>query len=334
MQQQPLAPESSPEADDFKDASAESSPAVDTADPELAGDPVQALYDTVLSGETEETPEAEEPEGEEDAEKSDEPDKESEAKQDEKDDENLPFHKHPRFQQLLGEKNQYKQQVEDLQPKVQDYENIQAYLRENNLGAQDAAQALEVAALIQSDPGKAFEAMKPIFERVAREAGYLPPKELNERVQKGELTREQAMQLSRQEAERRNRESQLSRREQQLQQQEAMAQQQQVIQAANQVVQSWEQQVRQRDPDFDRKTDLLEARLTQLTSQNGPPRSAQEAQQRLDAAYEWANGKVQSVQPQRKATQPSPTRRPSKAMNHRPKDLNDIFNNIIGPPED
>lgn len=319
MQTEQDALESSAEA--LPDAPAESSPADEVEADVESGSPLDDIFDAVENAEPEEAAAPEDAESEADAEDPD----------GDKKDEDLPFHQHPRFQELIGERRELKEKVEALEPKVRDYDNIQNFLQTNNIEAQEAAEALQIAAAIKSDPEQAFNMLRPVFESVARQAGYLPPAELAEQVKQGRMTREQALEQSRRVAQERHRETQLSQREQRLQQEETQRQQQQIIQAANQVVTTWEQDVRAKDPDFDKKTDLIQARLTQVTTQNGPPRTASEAQERLSSAYNWATNYVRSVQPQKPPSQPRPNKRPSKpTMQRAPKGIEDIFDSILG----
>ena len=66
----------------------------------------------------------------------------------------VPFNKHPRFQQLLRQANTYKQDATR-------YQNVQNFLDTNGLSAEEAADGMLIMGLMKTDPVEAWKRLKP-----------------------------------------------------------------------------------------------------------------------------------------------------------------------------
>lgn len=212
------------------------------------------------------------------------------------DDENfsdVPFHTHPRFKQLVEQRNQYRQGAEQ-------YQQVQEYLRTNGVSPDEAANALQLAALIKTDPAKAWEQLKPIAQQLLTDAGLALPQDLQQRVQSGELTKAAAAEISRLRAGQatadRNAEAQRDR--------DARSEQARTVQAVQTAVGEWEQSVRASDPDFTAKQDALVREVTYLQRTEGMPSTPEDARKQLQKAYGNVNKQFAPKAP------PKPERRP------------------------
>ena len=88
-------------------------------------------------------------------------DEQSDSTKDEDSYEEVPFNKHPRFQELVKEKNEYKVDAER-------YQNITSFLDENRVSADEAAAGLQIMALMKKDPVEALNALKPYVETLSQ----------------------------------------------------------------------------------------------------------------------------------------------------------------------
>lgn len=73
------------------------------------------------------------------------------------DDENfsdVPFNQHPRFKQLVRQRNEFRVDAER-------YNNVQTYIDQQGLSAEEAADGLLIMGLMKTDPAKAWEMLKP-----------------------------------------------------------------------------------------------------------------------------------------------------------------------------
>ena len=219
--------------------------------------------------------------------------KEQESEPDDENFSDAPFHNHPRFKKLIAQRNEYRAGHEQ-------YQNIQNYLVENGLTGQEAAEGFEVMALLKRDPEAAWAKLKPIVQNLLTVTGNVLPDDLKSRVQRGEIDRSTAMEMAKLRA---GQQTLTQRQTFEAQRAEQMAQHQ-AVQAVKAEVGKWEMAMRQRDPDFDAKYEVVEGQVLRLQRTEGMPRTPEEAKAQLGRAYEAANKMLASRQPRR------PERRP------------------------
>lgn len=212
------------------------------------------------------------------------------------DDENfsdVPFHAHPRFKQVIAQRNHYREGAEQ-------YAQVQEFLQTNNLSAEEAAEMLTLKALMKSDPQKAWAQMKPLVQQLLVDAGEILPDDLKQRVARGEMTREAAIEFQRLRA------AQTSGQKQQEIAAER-AKQQATLQAQKAVTDSvamWEQQTRLRDPDFEAKFEALQKEILWLQKRDGLPKSADAARKMVEEAYKSVSKTVAARQPPKQQMRP------------------------------
>lgn len=194
--------------------------------------------------------------------------------QDDEDYTDVPFHKHPRFQQLLRRSKAYKEDAER-------YQNVQTFLDQHGVAAEEAAELLVIGGLMKTNPIEAWKRMKPAVQKVLVAAGEVLPDDLKDRVQKGELSQQAALEVSRLRSEQQAGQAQRQfeqQRQEQLRQQEA-------AQALQNSAQSWEQDRRAKDPNFDAKYDALLDKVYALQRREGRPSTPEGVRDQLNRAY-------------------------------------------------
>lgn len=130
--------------------------------------PVQELHETEEEKQAREVKEeAERASGQKGEEKKDE-------------DSKLPFHDHPRWKEVLGQRNEYEQQVQRLKPLAEQQQSIVDYCTKSGVSGEEFQQALEIAALLKSDPQGALEKLTPIVTGLKVLGGESLPKDLEE----------------------------------------------------------------------------------------------------------------------------------------------------------
>ncbi len=201
------------------------------------------------------------------------------------DDENfsdVPFHAHPRFKQLVAQRNQYREGA-------QQYEKVQTFLADNGVTADEAADFLVVRALMKHNPTEAWKQLKPLVQKLLVDAGEVLPPDLKQRVQQGEMTQAAATELSRLRAA-----QEAGRRAQTVEAEQAQKRQQaEHVRSIQQSVATWEQVTRQRDPDFDAKSEALQKEILWLQKRDGMPKTPEDARKMVETAYGNVNKPLQ-----------------------------------------
>lgn len=218
---------------------------------------------------------------------------ESKAQPDDEDFSDVPFNKHPRFKQLIEQRN-------EARKGAQQFEQVQTFLNEQGINAEEAADALQLRALMKHNPTEAWKKLKPIAQELLVQAGEVLPDDLKQRVQKGELSRDAALEVSRHRAQTGSMERQRSYEQQLAQQREHEGR----VAGVRNSVASWEQQTRDRDADFDRKVEPLQREIAWIHRQEGMPTTPEAAREQLQRAYDAVNKRVSEARPRKPEKRP------------------------------
>ena len=192
--------------------------------------------------------------------------------------EDVPFHKHPRFKEVIDQRNKYREGAEQ-------YEQITSFLSQNNLSAEEAAQGFQIMALMKNDPAAALEALNPFVQQLGVQSGITMPGDIQSKVEDGYLDEDAGRELSRLRAE--------AARERQMREQMQGQQQQQQAQAQLHnlaaTVTDWEERTRASDPDYDLKQDEIDDRVRVLVTERGRPQTPEQAIAMAKEAYDSVN---------------------------------------------
>lgn len=212
-----------------------------------------------------------------------------------RDDENysdVPFNKHPRFRQLLSERNGFKADAER-------YRQVDTFIRDNGMTAQEAADLLTVGAMAKTNPAKAWELARPWVEKVLQAAGEVLSPELQAAVQEGRMTQEAAYEVSRSRASVHSMQAAQSFEAQRRERTAQEDHQRSISDAA----QSWEDTRRERDPNFDAKLEPIHRELAWRHRNGDLPTTAEAVRAQLDDVYKTVNAALAPVTPAPQAQQ-------------------------------
>jgi hypothetical protein len=199
----------------------------------------------------------------------------------------VPFGKHPRFKEVLAK-------VKAFEGDAKRYQQVESYLATNGLTAEDAASALDMMARIKRGDPDVWKVLRPIAEQAATRAGALLTPEMQQRVARGELTREAAVELSRATAQVQAATAQRQREAEQFQN----SQRQQVAAARSTAVDQWKAERAIRDPNFAAKTEAIQKELFFLTGTQGEPQTPAEIVAMLNKAYANVSAAAPAKAPQ------------------------------------
>lgn len=206
----------------------------------------------------------------------------------------VPFHKHPRFQQLLRKSKAFEQDAGR-------YRNVQNFMDQNGLAAEEAADLLIIGGLMKTNPVEAWRRMKPAIQRLLIAAGEVLPDDLRQRVQGGELSQAAALEVSRSRAAQESMEAMRSFEERRRN----MEVRNRVVLDVQQAALDWEAERRHKDPNFDAKMPSLMREVTYLQRTEGVPETPEGVREQLRKAY-----KALAPPPAQPAAQQRPQKKP------------------------
>lgn len=207
-----------------------------------------------------------------------------------------------RFRKLNADVKARDQLVEQLTPKAEEFDRLDTFVRSAGLSPTDVQGTLRIASQLRSDPHSAYQALLPIMQHLESAVGNVLPQALQQRVQAGFLTYEDAVAMSRAASHAEHSNRQLAEREQAWQEQNQRQERQGRLDSTVSSVESWEKQQATRDPDWHLKhADIrelveLEVSRKRLADQTWLP-SQDEALKITKGAYDKVNERLKRFVP-------------------------------------
>jgi len=204
----------------------------------------------------------------------------------------LPFGKHPRFQELVKEKNEYAEEVKKLKPEVERVKSIDEYCQKNGITEQEFTDALNIVALLKKDPRAARTKLNEFVETIDVTLGDRLPSDVQKKVDDGIIDLESAKELAQARLKARSGEFQAKSAEQRY------AEEQNRIKV--EAITSWQASKQAGDPDFQKKYDLIQDRFVFLLNTK-PPQTPAQAVALAEESYKYVNEKLGLFVPKPKA---------------------------------
>lgn len=245
------------------------------------------------------------------------PDATGEAKPE--DDEQLPFHKHPRFQALIRERNELKERATASTEKASQFDAISDYMADSNLTPDEVNRGFVIMSAIRNDPAKALEMLSETMAFLQGVTGETLPDDVVKLVDDGEMSEAAARELAKARAQI---ELQKHRQTQDVERQNAY-QAQTAHNAIVGTVTNWETQIVARDPDYSAKRELVYQNI-RLANLDNPPRNPAEALAIAEAAYAKANETMKSFLPKRVQIKAPVSGQSVAGAKPEPKSLRDV----------
>lgn len=294
-----MPPESSPEDKivvDAKTPEAESSAADEGAKkPDSMLDAVKAALSTEDQGE--ESPTSKEEEGKDEA---------TTTESSKPEDEEPPFHKHPRWQEMKARNKELEAKAADFESvktKADSYDAISGFIEKNGLTNEEVDTGFEIMRLMKQDPHKALEQLQPVYESLLNAVGKgALPENLQQQVESGAVSEDVARQLATTTAQRDLVERQLAEakaRDEKAAEEDRVARETELRGKITSAVAAWDSQWKSSDPDFSKKYPLVKAKVIELISSRGVPRSPEEAIKLAEDAKRGVDEHLKSIMPKR-----------------------------------
>ncbi|MEP3248046.1 MAG: hypothetical protein ABJN40_05995 [Sneathiella sp.] len=197
----------------------------------------------------------------------------SAAKSDE--DDNPPFHEHPRWKELISERDTFKQSHHELI-------GLKNYMTNAGLSSQEVNVGFEVMRDIKSNPARALKTLMPYINQLEQITGVTLSPDIQERVNEGYLDEGSAKELARLRSQ-----AQLATAasEQAVAHARQLQDSQQRATHADNVssaVSDWEGKWSESDPDYKLKQPKVMEKIELQLLKNGPPQTREEAVQMVE----------------------------------------------------
>jgi len=220
------------------------------------------------------------------------PEGEEAAKADtEKPEEKVPFHNHPRWKELLQERDTFRERAER-------FDALTTYMQQNELTSEEVADGFEVMALMKSNPAEALKRLEEHASGLRQFLGVELPDDLKQKVESGYVDEDTAKELAAVRNQKALTEARLTLQEQrELERQQLQMEQSGRVEMAT-AVDAWIKGVQQRDPDYSVKEAFIVDRVQVLRMQN-PPKTKEDAVALVQQAYSDATERLKALAPRR-----------------------------------
>lgn len=197
-----------------------------------------------------------------------------EDKEDEESDEStppkadVPFHNHPRWKEVLKERDEARGEIEALKPKAETVDALNSFCQQNDISEEDFQSALRLAALSKKDVKAFRDELNTMLESIDTSMGTRLPADLQKKVDDGVIDEETAKEVAK------------SRMAQRAAEANAKRTAEQSSRASGQAIAStldrWETDQKKLDPSYDVRREAFMDRMQALWAQR-QPRTPQEA---------------------------------------------------------
>jgi len=209
-----------------------------------------------------------------------------------------------RFERLLSQRNEYRQNLEAVQPELAEHRQLRGYLTEHQLAAEDVNVLLGVGAALRRGDYKSFlDGVSPYIIAAQEALGLRISTDLQQQVNEGLIDENTARELTRV----RHRAAQAEARLQDANRVTETTQQVQHVDQIRSAVDSWEASIRQRDPDYAQMSGAVRRYAQGLLQERGTPRTPQEAVALTQDAYDEAKEAFRKAQPAPRPTRNGPS---------------------------
>lgn len=213
-----------------------------------------------------------------------------------------------RIKSLMAQRNEARRERDSLLPQVQVAEGLRQFLTQNDIGKEDFSVLLDLGvALRKGDFRTFYQGVLPYVELAEEALGLTIAPDLRQQVEQGQMTSEAAKRFTQERIARQLADSTAQKAQQQVQTQAQNYQAQALQQAVQTAVGSWEAGIRQSDPDYGQKQELVRNMLWSVISEVGSPQSPQQAVLIAQEAYRRVNDAAARFRPTPKPTQAVPS---------------------------
>lgn len=254
---------------EIEEVAAASSPADESNTPDATGP--KSMLEAVQAAIAPETTEGEDPKAA-DSSTAKEGEKDTGAPKEDAAEEEPPFHKHPRWQEVQQKKRELETRVAELEPVVAEFEAFRGEVRKAGMSADEVNTLFEIGKLMKTNPAEAWTKLQPYVVALQGFTGDVLPEDLAAKVEAGTVDAETAKEIARLRATSAHAEQSQA----EAQQRSAADQQEQARRDAvnfgnscSAAVTAEAQTWAKTDPDYPKKATLIKDRVAVLLKEKG-----------------------------------------------------------------
>jgi hypothetical protein len=199
-------------------------------------------------------------------------------------DKKLPFHNHPRWKEMITERDAYRAESDE-------FRKVTTFMSSNGLSTEEVAEGFQIMALMKTNPVAAHKMISEYKSRLDAFVGATLPPDIQKKVEEGYVDEESAKELA-----------MLKAQHGLYQQQQANVMQQRDQQSRGNIhsaVVGWEQQMRVKDPDWSAKQEMVIDQV-KLMLQAEKPSTPEEALALVERAHSTIKERLSRFAPQRR----------------------------------
>lgn len=199
-------------------------------------------------------------------------------------DKKLPFHNHPRWKEMITERDAYRAESDE-------FRKVTTFMSSNGLSTDEVAEGFQIMALMKTNPVEAHKRISEYKSRLDAFVGATLPPDIQKKVEEGYVDEESAKELA-----------MLKAQQGLYQQQQVNAMQQRDQQSRGNIhsaVVNWEQQMRVKDPDWSAKQEMVIDQV-KLMLQAEKPSTPEEALALVERAHSTIKERLSRFAPQRR----------------------------------
>jgi len=246
-------------------------------------------------------------------------------KADAPDDTKLSFHNHPRWQEVIGQNKQYREQVKALEPDADQFRKINSFMQEHHLTPNEVGDSFILAAMMKNGDARALQKLDELRSNFALAIGEALPADIQDRIDAGEISETAGSELAKSRAANKLAETREAARQEEQRVAEATRTQSALANAQASAVQAWDVDTRKVDPDFAKKENAIGMYARGLMQEHGLPKSPAEAVQLMKAAYAKVNKDFAQALPPKTAVARLPVAPSSNGAKAAPKSLREAL---------
>lgn len=223
------------------------------------------------------------------------------------DDKLLPFHDHPRFRELIAERNDLKTKLESAGEAEEAIVRVENVLKDQNLSVDEFNRTLVLAGLIKNDPAKALEAIEPLYSKLREVTGNVLPEDIQQQVDQGYMTSDAGLQLAQARAQAKAAEFREQTQSQRSTQEREQTQQQQLVDGVSRAATDWENEWKASDPDYSVKAPRVLERVELRVLKGEFPADPEKAREMCETIKKEVEAELRTLLPKKGTVKTNPT---------------------------